>query len=212
VLSLGNRLGYPIAISSQTLLSRDIVVQVLCAVIISVAFAVLSYSSGTAVLVAGVAGGVGWVVLALAERTLQLGAVTASATAALVVGFAARLVARRLTISALAVTTAAIVPLLPGRMAYEGISQLVTNPDGNGFAVGFPTLLQAFGLGLGLAAGVSLGTYFASLLVAKKQGVRPRPAAGATLPADPTDTDSTAPVLSEASDLAATTDDADAPA
>jgi hypothetical protein len=134
-----------------------------------------------------------------------MGAVTASATAALVIGFAARLVARQLTISALAVTTAAIVPLLPGRMAYEGISQLVTDPDGNGFAVGVPTLLQAFGLGLGLAAGVSLGTYFAGLLVAKRQGVRPRPAAGATLPVDP-DRDaagSSAPVLSDTSEVAA---------
>jgi hypothetical protein len=93
-------------------------------------------------------------------------------------------------------------------MAYEGISQLVTNPDGNGFALGVPTLLRAFGLGLGLAAGVSLGTYFASLLVAKRQGVRPRPAAGATLPSDPDPaaTDSTAPVLSELSEQAATAD------
>ena len=210
VLSLGKRLDYPIAISSQTLLSDDVVVQVVCAVIISVAFAVMSYATGTAVAVAGLAGGVGWVVLAVAERTLQLGAVTASATAALVIGFAARLVARRLAISPLAVTTAAIVPLLPGRMAYEGISQLVTNPDGNGFAVGVPTLLKAFGLGLGLAAGVSLGTYFAGLLVAKSQGVRPRPAAGATLPADPDPaaTGSTAPVLSETSDLPVVPDDA----
>ena len=210
VLSLGKRLDYPIAITSQTLLSDNLVVQVVCAVIISVAFAVLSYSSGTAVVVAGFAGGFGWVVLALAERTLELGAVTASATAALVIGFAARLVARWLTISALAVTTAAIVPLLPGRMAYEGISQLVTNPDGNGFAVGIPILVQAFGLGLGLAAGVSLGTYFAGLLVAKRQGVRPRPAAGATLPTDPDPmaTGSTAPVLSETSDLPVIPDDA----
>ena len=145
----------------------------------------MSYASGRAVAVAGVAGGLGWLILAVGERSLGLGAVTGSALAALVVGFTSRLVSRRLTISALAVTTAAIVPLLPGRMAYEGISQLVTSPDGNGFAVGVPTLLQAFGLGLGLAAGVSLGTYFAGLLVARSQGVRHRPAAGATLPADP---------------------------
>ena len=204
VLSLGKRLDYPIAISSQTLLSDDVLVQIVCAVVIAVAFAVMSYSSGTAVVVAGVAGGLGWSVLAIGERVLQMGAVTASATAALVIGFAARLVARQFSISALAVTTAAIVPLLPGRMAYEGISQLVTDPDGNGFAVGVPTLLEAFGLGLGLAAGVSLGTYFAGLLVAKRQGVRPRPAAGATLPVDP-DRDaagSTAPVLSDTSEPA----------
>ncbi|GAA5027040.1 threonine/serine exporter family protein [Terrabacter aeriphilus] len=203
VLSLGKRLDYPIAIESQTQLTDDVVVQVVCAVIIAVSFAVMSYASGRAVVVAGVAGGFGWVVLALGERVLQLGAVTASATAALLIGLLARLVARRLTISALAVTTAAIVPLLPGRMAYQGISQIVTNPDGNGFALGVPVLLQAFGLGLGLAAGVSLGTYFAGLLVAKSQGVRPRPAAGATLPTDP-DRDavgSTAPVLSDTGEL-----------
>jgi hypothetical protein len=68
--------------------------------------------------------------------------------------------------------------------------------------VGVPTLLQAFGLGLGLAAGVSLGTYFAGLLVARSQGVRPRPAAGATLPTDPEPdpTRSSAPVLSDTGD------------
>ena len=94
-------------------------------------------------------------------------------------------------------------PLLPGRMAYEGISQIVTNPDGNGLALGLPTLLQAFGIGLGLAAGVSLGTYFAGLLGARRQGVRPRPAAGATLSADPdrqTAGDS-APLLSDTGEL-----------
>jgi uncharacterized membrane protein YjjB (DUF3815 family) len=205
VLSLGKRLDYPIAISSQTLLTDDIGIQIACAVVIAVAFAVMSYSSGRAVVVAGVAGGLGWVILAFAERVLQLGAVTGSATAALVVGFAARLVARRLTISALAVTTAAIVPLLPGRMAYVGISQVVTDPDGNGFAVGVPSLVQAFGLGLGLAAGVSLGTYFAGLLLAKRHGVRPRPAAGATLLVDPEPLAgvSTAPVLSDTGELAA---------
>jgi uncharacterized membrane protein YjjP (DUF1212 family) len=204
VLAIGQRLGYPIAIEAQTKLSDDLVVQVVCAVIISVAFAVQSYSSGRAVVVAGLAGGSGWVILAAAER-LGFGALAASSAAALILGLAARIVARRLAISALAVTTAAIVPLLPGFMAYEGISQIVTDPDGNGFTTGLPTLLQAFGLGLGLAAGVSLGTYFAGLIFAKRQGVRPRPAAGATMPVDPEPVAgvSTAPVLSDTGDLTA---------
>jgi uncharacterized membrane protein YjjP (DUF1212 family) len=209
VLAIGKRLDYPIAISSQTQLTGNLTAQVVCAAIISVAFAVSSFASGRAVVVAGLAGAVGWVVLAGAER-LGFGAVAASAVAALLTGFSARLVSRRVGVSALAVTTAAIVPLLPGRMAYEGISAIVTDPDGNGLATGIPTLLQAFGLGLGLAAGVSLGTYFAGLLDAKKQGVRPRPAAGATLPADP-DRDavgSTAPVLSDTGELSAVLEEA----
>ena len=68
-------------------------------------------------------------------------------------------------------TTAAIVPLLPGRKAYEGISLIVTQPDGLGFSAGLPTLAEAFGLGLGLAAGVSLGTYLAALLLARRHGI-----------------------------------------
>lgn len=204
VLAIGQRLDYPIAIEAQTMLSDDVVVQILCAVIISVAFAVQSYSSGRAVVVAGLAGDTGWVILAASER-LGFGALAASSAAALILGFAARIVARRLAISALAVTTAAIVPLLPGFMAYQGISQIVTDPDGNGFVTGLPTLLQAFGLGLALAAGVSLGTYFAGLIFAKRQGMRPRPAAGATMPVDPEPVAgiSTAPVLSDTGDLTA---------
>lgn len=168
VLALGERLGYPIAIPSRTRLVDDFAVQVVCAAVIAVAFAVISYSSGRAVAVAGIAGASSWAVLALAELA-GMGVVTASAMAAMVVGFAARLAARRLGISGLAVTTAAIVPLLPGRMAYEGISQIVTQPSGTGFTDGIPTLIMAFGLGLGLAAGVSLGTYFAGLLVAARR-------------------------------------------
>ncbi|WP_460630257.1 threonine/serine exporter family protein [Intrasporangium mesophilum] len=202
VLAIGQRLDYPIAIATRTRLSDDILVQVVCAVIISVAFAVMSYSSGRAVAMAGAAGAVGWVILGISEQA-DFGAVAASSTAALVVGFTVRPIARRLNISALAVTTAAIVPLLPGRLAYEGISQIVTNPDGNGLALGLPILLQAFGIGLGLAAGVSLGTYFAGLIFAKRQGSHPRPAAGATLPADPDPRTiaSRAPVLSDTGEI-----------
>ena len=136
---------------------------------------------------------------------------TASATAALVIGFAARLVARRLTISALAVTTAAIVPLLPGRMAYEGISQIVTNPDGNGFAVGVPTLLQAFGLGLGLAAGrLARHLLRRACSSPRARACGPVPPPGRPCPPTPTPTatGSTAPVLSETSDLPVVADDA----
>jgi uncharacterized membrane protein YjjB (DUF3815 family) len=176
-------------------------VQVVCAAVISVAFAVMSYATGRAVAVAGAAGALGWIILATGER-VDLGGVTSSALAALVIGFAARLLARRARISALAVTTAAIVPLLPGRKAYEGISLIVTQPEGLGFSSGLPILAEAFGLGLGLAAGVSLGTYFAGLVVARRLGLRPGQAAGARLPADPSLLAAVnAPILSDTGEL-----------
>ncbi|WP_234423775.1 threonine/serine ThrE exporter family protein [Intrasporangium calvum] len=201
VLAAGHRLGYPIAISSRTLLDENLLVQFVCATVISVAFAVMSYSTGRAVLMAGAAGALGWGILAFGERA-EIGAVTASALAALVIGLAARLLARRVRASALAVTTAAIVPLLPGRKAYEGISLLVTQPDGLGFSAGLPILAEAFGLGLGLAAGVSLGTYFAGLVLARRLGVRLGQAAGARLPSDPSASAAVlVPLLSDTGEL-----------
>ena len=179
VLSLGQRLGFPIAISSQTRLTDDIWVQLACAVVISASFALMSYSRGRVVAAAAVAGMVGWLILALGEGG-GFGVITASAGAAAVVGFGSRLLARSLGVSALAVTTAAIVPLLPGRLAYQGISELVTRPDETGVSNGLSTLAQAFGIGLGLAAGVAMGTYFAGLVRAKRTGERLRSAAAAS--------------------------------
>ncbi len=184
VLSIGQRLGYPIAISPFTRLTDDLRVQVVCAVIISVAFAVTAYSSGRAVTLAGLASAVGWLALAAIED-FGLGTTAASAGASLLIGFAARLLARRLDVSALAVTTAAIVPMLPGRAVYQGISQIVSNPGGAGLNAGLPTLAGAFGQGLALAAGVSLGTYFAGLLLARRFGHRLAVPAGAVVPRDP---------------------------
>ncbi len=200
VLAIGQRLGFPIAISSTTRLTNDVVVQVICAAVIATAFAVSSYASGRAVAAAGLAGGIGWVILAVGEQ-LGLGAITSSSGAAMAIGFGSRLLARRLHVSALAVTTAAIVPLLPGRLAYQGISLIVTNPDRTGFNDGLPTLAKAFGLGLGLAAGVSLGAYFASLIVARLAGQRPVPAAGAPMPPGSSDRARRSLMLSDTGDL-----------
>jgi uncharacterized membrane protein YjjP (DUF1212 family) len=184
VLAVGQRLGYPIAISAFTRLTDDLAVQVLCAALISVAFAIGAYASGRAATLAGLAGAGGWLVLGAIEG-LELGPTTASAGAALVIGFAARLSARRLDVSALAVTTAAIVPMLPGRAVYQGISQVVSEPSGTGINAGLPTLAGAFGQGLALAAGVSLGTYFAGLVLARRSGRRLAVPVGAVVPHDP---------------------------
>ena len=147
-------------------LGDNILVQVACAVVIAVAFGVSSYSTGRALTAAGAAA----VTPNFSSNAFTNSESSMRVSSLNVIGFAARLLARRARISALAVTTAAIVPLLPGRKAYEGISLIVTQPDGLGFSAGLPTLAEAFGLGLGLAAGVSLGTYLAALLLARRHG------------------------------------------
>lgn len=76
-------------------------------------------------------------------------------------------------------TTASIVPLLPGRAVYQGIFEIVSDSSGPGVYQGLGTLLGAAGVGMGLAAGVSLGTYLASLLQDHRSGRRRRRAPGA---------------------------------
>ena len=77
--------------------------------------------------------------------------------------FFSKLTRQRFRFSALAVTTAAIVPLLPGRAVYRGLFEIVNGENGSGLYQGLGTLLGAVGVGMGLAAGVSLGTYAARL-------------------------------------------------
>lgn len=184
VMAIGARLGLPLAITSWTMLTDRVWLQMVCAALIAAAFAVSSYSSPRVVAVSALAAVLGWSILAVLERA-DVGPGSSSAAAAAVIGFFARLSARRLRAGALPVTTAAIVPLLPGRMTYEGISQIVGQPSGLGIANALPTLATAFGIGLGLAAGVSLGGYFAGLILAKRRGRHVAVATGARLPQYP---------------------------
>ena len=98
---------------------------------------------------------------------LGAGRASASAVAAMLVGFPAQLVARRVRIPALVVTTAAILPLVPGRTVYQGIFHIVTNPE-SGLAEGLATLFEAAGVGIGIAAGVTMGTSLARMLLMRR--------------------------------------------
>jgi uncharacterized membrane protein YjjB (DUF3815 family) len=87
------------------------------------------------------------------------GPAASSACAAAVVGLLAQVVSERLRVPSLAITTAGIVPLLPGLAVYRGLFQLVDPDPMSGLATGLTTLFGAAGVGMGLAIGVSLGTY-----------------------------------------------------
>ena len=95
------------------------------------------------------------------ETGVGLGAVAASSLAALTAGFLAQVVASRLRVPALALSMAAIVPLLPGLAVYTGLFQIVQRSPETGLSTGLTTLLGAAGIGMGLAAGVSMGTFLA---------------------------------------------------
>jgi len=119
-------------------------------------FALASYATPRAVLIAGVAGATGaggYSALTLAG----FGQIGSSAVAATAIGFAGGLISRRLRIPPLVVAVSGMVPLLPGLATYRALYELAIERT----LTGLPTLMFAASIALALAAGVVLGEYLA---------------------------------------------------
>jgi len=160
ILAFAQRAGVSMQITAAAQLSTNTVVQVLAASVVSGAFAVSAYAGPRAAFYSTITGGLGWVTY-LGSMHAGMGPVVANGLGALVAGFVSQLVASRLRVPALALTTAGIVPLLPGLVVYQGLFEIVQRTSGAGLSTGLTTLLVAAGIGMGLAAGVSMGTYLA---------------------------------------------------
>ena len=166
VLAIARRSGASMQLTADTPLSANTVVQVLAAMVVSGMFAVSAYAGMRTVLYSTLTGGLGWLVY-LGATGVGIGPVAASSVAALAAGFLSQVVASRLRVPALALSMAAIVPLMPGLMVYRGLFEIVQRLPGEGLSTGLTTLLGAAGVGMGLAAGVSMGTFLARPLHAE---------------------------------------------
>jgi uncharacterized membrane protein YjjP (DUF1212 family) len=160
ILAIAQRSGVSMQLTAASQLSTNTVVQVLAAMVVSGAFAVSAYAGPRAAFYSTLTGGLGWLAY-LGAIHLGMGPVAANSLAALIAGFVSQLVAGRLRVPALALTMAGIVPLLPGLMVYQGLFEIVRRTSDEGLSTGLTTLLVAAGIGMGLAAGVSMGTYLA---------------------------------------------------
>ncbi|MFI7675234.1 threonine/serine exporter ThrE family protein [Actinophytocola sp. NPDC049390] len=119
-------------------------------------FALASYATPRAVVVAGIAGAagaIGYSALVLAG----VGIIVASAVAATVIGFAGGVISRRLRIPPLVIAVAGMVPLLPGLTIYRALFEMAVERSNAGLS----TLMVATSIALALAAGVVLGEYLA---------------------------------------------------
>jgi len=77
-----------------------------------------------------------------------------------VASFIGILVAHRLHVPSIAVTTAAIVPLVPGYAVFRGLLELVeAGESAASLVVGAATLVGAGAIGIALASGASLGLF-----------------------------------------------------
>jgi uncharacterized membrane protein YjjP (DUF1212 family) len=160
VLSIARRSGVAMQFTAETPLSASTVVQVLAAMVVSGMFAVSAYAGTRTVAYSTITGGLGWLAY-LGATGVGMGSVAASSLAALTAGFLSQVGSGRLRVPALALSTAAIVPLLPGLAVYRGLFEIVQRSPGEGLGTGLITLLGAAGVGMGLAAGVSMGTFLA---------------------------------------------------
>jgi uncharacterized membrane protein YjjP (DUF1212 family) len=158
VLDVARRLDVGLSVLGPAASQASLWLQVPAAATISAGFAVAAYARPRAVLVAAAAGALAMAMFG-AGTGLGLSAAVACAFAAAVVGFCGEALADRLRVPPLLVPVCGIIALLPGLAIYRGLFLVVV--DGN-IQGGLGSLTGAFAIGLGLAAGVTLGEFLAT--------------------------------------------------
>nr|WP_269813098.1 threonine/serine exporter family protein [Ornithinimicrobium sediminis] len=159
VLATANRLGVPMEIAPFIALGGSPVLGTIGATVVAIGFSLSSYSGPRATAVAAALGAVAWVALELVS-VLGVGTTATVTAAATVVGVLGHTVYRVLRVPELAITTAAIVSLLPGLAVYRGLFYIMSDSPQLVTAAAME-FVTAASTGLGLAAGLSLGAYAA---------------------------------------------------
>lgn len=131
-------------------------VKLLAGAITSLAFALACYAERRALAAAAFSGAAATIVFLLVQHA-GLGPTVSSGVAAVVVGLAGGLLARRALTPPLVVAVAGITPLLPGLRVYRGLYALLNDEQ----LTGSNQLLSACAVGCALAAGVTLGEWIA---------------------------------------------------
>lgn len=163
VLSVGHRLGLMLPVVPANFESGSVVVRVLAAALLAGAFAVSAYCGPVTIATSAGAGALAYVIYEFMSTVFGSSQAISSAVAAFIVGLLAPRISQALHVPSIAVTTAGIVPLLPGLAVYKGIMALIQDKTGDSSA---PTLLGAALVALALSAGVSLGTLLGRQLMA----------------------------------------------
>ncbi|MEV6010668.1 threonine/serine exporter family protein [Streptomyces sp. NPDC051976] len=151
-------------------------VQLLSAMVLTLAFAVLLQCERGVLLLTTVNGGIAWTVYGVLHQQAGGNQVAATAAAAGLVGLFGQLMARYRYVSVLPYVTAAIGPLLPGSATYFGLLALTQKHTDQGFVL----LTRAAALALAIAIGVNLGGEIARLALKTPGPAGPRGAAKRT--------------------------------
>ncbi|HEX6872846.1 MAG TPA: threonine/serine exporter family protein [Micromonosporaceae bacterium] len=157
-LRVVQEVGATLAISTRPMAHGPLVAQFVGVALTAAFFAIYSYADAVTVLLAAAMAMLGWLGVMVMSQT-DAGVVLANAIGAVVAALIASLLVRRTSVPGFALISAALLPLFPGLMLYNGLLQLVgTVPDTADATAGVSTLFLAFWVAIGVAAGVSLGT------------------------------------------------------
>ncbi|MGV2984770.1 threonine/serine ThrE exporter family protein [Microbacterium sp. AGC85] len=163
-LELARLAGFSMALPDDILPFGSLAHQIAGSVIIAVAVALFNGAGALIILVSA-----GLSVIAIVGYNLaillDIHEAAASGVGALMASFIGILIARNFHVPSVAVTTAAIVPLVPGSAVFRGLLGMVDS-DGTaeGMLVSISPLVLAGSIGIGLAAGASLGLYLGTPL------------------------------------------------
>ncbi|WP_425845109.1 threonine/serine ThrE exporter family protein [Agrococcus sp. TSP3-2-1] len=163
-LSLARTLGLGFAVTSEVPALGSLPLQMTGAVIIAISVAIMNGARLRTTLVSAVLGGLAWIGFTIGSGA-GAGTPVASGIGALVASLIGIIIGHRLHVPSIAVTTAAIVPLVPGYAVFRGLLQLVES-DGSAasLVLGVATLIGAGAVGLALASGASLGLFLGAPL------------------------------------------------
>ncbi|WP_203135660.1 threonine/serine ThrE exporter family protein [Microbacterium sp. JZ31] len=144
------------------------------AVLVAVAVAVFNGAGARIVIVSALLGMIAWAGFALVSAA-GMDQASASFAGALVASVVGAMIAHRLHVPSVAVTTAAILPLVPGAAVFRGLLGLV-EAGGQAEHVLFATssLITAGMVGIALAAGATLGLFLGSPIGRTIGGVEAR--------------------------------------
>ena len=161
-LQVGVVMGTVVPLLPTALPFGSVPQQLVGAAVVSAAAALTNGGRLKTIFVSGILGGVTMIGFAVATA-LGLDMATASGVGALASSFAGGVAAKRLHIPAIAVTTAAIIPLVPGVAIFRGLLGIVQAEGAfDGLVIGGNALVLAAITAVALAAGVSFGLYMAT--------------------------------------------------
>ncbi|GAA1423578.1 threonine/serine ThrE exporter family protein [Agrococcus citreus] len=163
-LSVAQALGMGFVVSSDATSLGSVPLQFVGVLVIAVSVAIWNGAGLRTIVVSAGLGCIAWAGYSVGSAA-GLDVSVASALGALVASFIGILIAHRLHVPSIAVTTAAIVPMVPGSAVFRGLLELVES-DGapERLVVGVATLIGAGAIGIALAAGSSLGLFLGAPL------------------------------------------------